>query len=183
MTERVNRAMKLQTSRITKSFWFSIGLGALFSYTQFNGDSTFWGIVVALLASQLVYIPLKEYAIWKTVRDVYGGNIHLMKKDSVMLQKQIDAEAEMRAKGQVAMQVELVIDSHSSEVFGTFKDCPYYEFLVVKDHEGNLWKFEFSGTMDLDEGITRAIGTNEIVLMPGIVYKSVCQVDENFTFQ
>lgn len=173
---RLQRAMALQTRRINLAFWGSLGLGALFSYTQFENDSTVLHFVVGGLASYLAFIPLREFSIWKTVKDVYQGNTDLMKKDAAEIEKALK-EVEAQVQEPVASEIRLNIVNVTGEPIGTYKDFPYHEQITVQADDGTYWQFKFDGTMNLDEGITRQLDGDELLLYPGVIYKCIGQVE------
>jgi hypothetical protein len=169
--------MALQTQRISKAFWGSLCLGALFSYTQFENDSTVLHFVVGGLASYLAFIPLREFSIWKTVKDVYKGDVTAMKKDATEIEKALK-EVEAQAKP-VAAEIRLNIVNVMGEPIGTYKDFPYHEQITVQADDGTFWQFKFDGTMNLDDGITRPLDGDELLLYPGVIYKCIGQVEFN----
>lgn len=174
---RIQRALKLQTQRIAKAMVLSLGLGALFSWTQLNSDSTFIHLLVAGLASYLVYIPLREFLVWRTIQDVYQGDVNAMRRDAIALDKQLKAMAEAASSPPVS-QINLEIVAQSDTPMGSFKGFQYYENITIKAPDGTFWLFTFSGTMDIEEGITQKIGNDELLLHPGVLYKCIRQVEQ-----
>lgn len=172
---RLQRAMALQTQRVGKAMLISLGLGALFSMTQFENDSVFLHLLVGSLASYLVYMPLREFVIWKTVKDVYQGNVAAMRADAIEVEKQLKKMEEQQKP--VASEIKLNIVNVSGEPIGVFKDFQYHDQITVQADDGTYWQFKFEGTMDLDNGITRPLNGDELLLFPGVIYKCIGQVE------
>lgn len=172
---RIDIALRLQVQRRIKAFFISLCLGTLFSWTQFSNESVLLHMLVAGLASYLIYVPLREFFIWKTIREVYNGDIRAMKADAAELEKQL-AEVEKFKSAPAVSEINLEIVATSTDPIGSFKDFQYYENITVKANDGTLWLFKFNGTMDIDGGIAQPLADDELLLYPGIIYKCVEQV-------
>lgn len=122
---------------------------------------------VAAIASIIIIFPVRQLlfniAFDRSRRKFYGDDIHNFLKDSDLAEEYYSKPTES-----VTKSFELIIMEKPDVSVGTFKEVPIYEWIDVKDINGNPVRFHFEGVInDLDSVVMK---TGQLIIPPGLLY-------------
>lgn len=97
---------------------------------------------------------------------IYAGDWDNMMKDADNAIKVINSETVEVPTREIKFKI-----LGTSEPLGKFMDATFYDWIEAEDENGVKHKLNFTGTLDISNGINVALPDGSVLLPPGLLYQ------------
>lgn len=131
-----------------------------------------WSVIVHLLVSFVCIRVVAFLSVLQLQRKYYKDELHEFVADVGRVEAMKHGEQQPVEEPQNYRPAEIKIIERPEKPHATFKDHPIYEWFVV-EMEGETFKIEYDGVLDVVSPENINLKPNEILLPPGILYKKI----------